>query len=123
MRSVILLLLAVVVLNITPSLLADDRASQDIIAKGTRATAFTLAKDEKLGEGIRPGVMVDVIAEISEPIKTGVALENVKLLAINVNGVGDQRLTVQVTPTQAKVLALLQEDRARLRAKLHDVKK
>jgi hypothetical protein len=111
MRSVILLVLSVAVFSGTSPPHADGRAAADFVAKGTRTFYVKLAKDDQ-EMFIQAGDMVDVIAEISEPIKTAVALQSVKVLQVDANEV-KLGLSVQVTPIQAKVLALLQEDGAR----------
>lgn len=123
MRLAILLILSLVVFSSAQPLHADDRPVQHVIPKGTRAYTIGLAKDDKLAAGIRVGVMLDVIAEISAPIKTAVTLRRVELFAVDRNGAGVRSVTVLVTPTQAKVLALLQADGVGLRLQLHDAKK
>jgi hypothetical protein len=105
--------LAVVLFAIPARLDADE----SMLAKGTRALALNFPKNQPIPDGIIPGAAVDVVAEISDPVKTGVGLLNVKVMAIDVNGIGDQTVTLQVTPTQAAVLAMMQKDGAKLALK------
>jgi Flp pilus assembly protein CpaB len=112
----LVILFLAVVLCTTPARLS---AEDPVLAKGTRAFACKLSKDQKVPDGVLPGTAVDVVAEVSEPLKTGVALLNVRVLAVDTKVEGNQTVTVQVTPTQAKVLALMQEDRAALSIKPH----
>src|SRR5262245_12568269 len=70
-RFVILFL--AVVLCTTPARIGADAA---VLAKGTRACTFKLPKDQTIPDGVLPGTAVNVVAEVSEPLKTGIALLN-----------------------------------------------
>jgi Flp pilus assembly protein CpaB len=100
----------------------EDKLEGDL-AKGTRAVAFHLHKDEDLPDGAVPDVAVDIVGDFSEPIKTSVALLNVRLLAVDANKASgitpEQAVTVQLTPAQMEVLALMQKHGAKLRMRLH----
>jgi hypothetical protein len=89
------------------------------LAKGTKAIAFDLPKDHQLPEGAVAGTAVDIVGEISEPIKTGIALLNVRLLSYDARRDGEeQAVTVQLTLTQMEILGLMQKDGAKLRIRL-----
>jgi hypothetical protein len=104
-------------------LAADEPDSGYTIPKGTRAIAFKLHKDELIPDGAVPGTAIDIVGEIREPIKTGIALLNVKLLAVDSRlGLEDERpqaVTVHITTAQEEVLALMQKQGMRLRIRLH----
>jgi Flp pilus assembly protein CpaB len=100
----------------------DRLGAQVVLTKGTRAVALKLSKDQKIPGEILPGTAVDVVAEISEPITTGIAVLNVKVLVIDTTA-ENQTVTVQVTPVQAEVLALMQKDGTKLRIKLREKEK
>jgi hypothetical protein len=51
------------------------------LPEGARAVAFRLSEGQEVPEGAVPGTAVDIVGEISEPIQTGIALLNVKLLS------------------------------------------
>jgi len=104
-----------------PSVAAAD--TSNLIARGTRAVALKFSKDQKIPDGVLPGTAVDIVAEISEPITTGIALLNVKVLAIDITAAANQTVTVQVTPAQVEVLALMQKDGTKLRIKLREKEK
>jgi RNA polymerase sigma factor (sigma-70 family) len=93
------------------------------LSKGTRAFTLKFSQDQGLPEGILPGVAVDVAAEVSEPIKTGIAVLNVKVLAIDTKAGGDRMVTVELTPTQVTVLALVEKDGTKLSITLHGKEK
>jgi Flp pilus assembly protein CpaB len=109
-----------VLLFATPARLGAD---ESMLAKGTRALSLKFPKNQPIPDGIFPGAAVDVVAEINDPVKTGVGLLNVKVIAIDVNGIGDQKVTLQVTPTQAAVLAMMQKEGATLALKLREKEK
>jgi Flp pilus assembly protein CpaB len=109
-----------IVLFATPARLGAD---ESMLAKGTRALALKFPKNQPIPGGTIPGAAIDVVAEVSDPIKTGVALLNVKVTAIEVTANGDQTVTLQVTPTQAAVLAIMQKDGAKLTLKLCEKEK
>src|SRR5262249_34959955 len=98
-------------------------ADESMLAKGTYAKSLKFPKQQALPGGMIPGAAVDVVAEINDPIKTGMALLNVKVVAIDVNGIGNQTVTLQVTPTQAAVLGMMQKDGAKLTLKLCEKEK
>ena len=62
---------------------AEEPGSAYRLPKGTRAIAFHLHKGQRLPDGAVPGTAVDIVGAISEPIKTGIALLNVQLLAVD----------------------------------------
>ncbi len=113
MHTLILLLVSVVAFHI------GDQAGQEYIRLPKGLRAYSLSLDKKPGEDIRSEVMVNVIAEISEPIKTAVILSRVQVLVVDVDDAGKRNVTVVVTPTQARILRLLREDGAKLSVKLH----
>ncbi len=105
--------------------LARDKIDSLVIqqrARGTRAVAIKLSRDQKIPGDVLPGTAIDVVAEISEPIQTSIALLNVKVLAI-ARDAGEQAVTVQVTPEQVAVLALMQQDGTKLGIKLREKEK
>jgi hypothetical protein len=107
-------------------LAAEGAAPRDGLATGTRAVAFSLHKDQKLPDGAIPGATVDIVGEISAPIKTGIALLHVKLLAVDSIPFGVERpmtVTVQLTPAQQEVLALMQKHGTKLGIKLREKEK
>jgi hypothetical protein len=93
-------------------------------SKPHRAVAFKLPKDRPLPEGIVNGSAVDIVAEINQPTKTGIAVLNVELLAIGVKEPGEEQgVTVMLTPAQEEVLDLMQKHGMKLGIKMHGVKK
>src|SRR5262249_34425235 len=65
-------------------------------------------------EAVKPGVMVDLVFEETEPVETATTLQNVKVLEVDARVV-----TVQVSPTQAQVLAVV-KDKTKLKIVLHE---
>jgi Flp pilus assembly protein CpaB len=104
-------------------LCADEPQAEQVLVKGTRAVAFRLPAGTELPDRVLPGAMVDVTAAFREPIETAVALQNVMVLAIDMDGNGVTTVTVRVTPLQATVLALVQKDGANLSVKLRPSRK
>jgi Flp pilus assembly protein CpaB len=76
-------------------------------AKGTRAFAVAIDKDVKLPEGVLPGALVDLVAQETEPVKTSIAVQGLKVLAVDTARPEQKTITVQVTPLQAQVLDLI----------------
>lgn len=94
---------------------ADQKAGQTIDpAEGTRAVGVKLPKGQVIPDGVHPGTFVDVVAEISKPVKTNIAVQGVKVLATDGKDAEQAVVTVQVTPAQAAVLAQMQQPGARL---------
>lgn len=114
--SLLVILFLAVVLGTTLTRLS---AQGILLAKGTRAVGFRLSKDQKIPAGVLPGTAVDVVAEISEPLKTSVALLNVKMLAVGADVDGIQTVTVQLTPTQSQILVLMHEGKMAVSIKPH----
>jgi len=88
--------------------------------EGTWAVALTLHKDQKVPDDIALGMDFDIVGEISEPIKTGIALLNVKLLAVDSRRPMDTRpwvVTVLLTTAQREVLALMEKHGTKLEMK------
>jgi hypothetical protein len=123
-RAFVVILTAMVVCATLGRLPAEEAGSGYRLPKGTRAIAFHLHKGQRLPEGAVPGTAVDIVGEISEPIKTGIALLNVQLLAVDARTVGqDQRgeplaVVVQLTTAQQDVLALMQKHGTKLGIKV-----
>jgi hypothetical protein len=122
-----LVMLSTIVLCATLGRLAAEEPESGIILvpKGTKKVAVKLVP-YKLPEGADPGVAVDIVGEICEPIKTGIALLNVKLLAVDSQPIGgkqEQAVLVALTPAQMEVLDLMKKHGAKLRIKLHDKEK
>jgi hypothetical protein len=97
------------------------------LPKGAKAVAVTLAKGQEFPKGAMPGKAVDLVGEISEPSKTGLALLNVILLAVDSGRErGDKRpwvVTVALTPAQVEGLLVMQKHRMELRLKLREKEK
>ncbi len=97
------------------------------LPKGTRAIAFKLSKGPEFPEGATPGMAVDIVGQISDPITSGIALVNVRLLAVDGVPVGKERegltVTVELTPAQEEVLALMQKQQMKLGMKLREKEK
>jgi hypothetical protein len=92
------------------------------LAEGTKAFAFKLHRDENLPEGAVVGCAVDIVGEISKPVRTGIAILNVKLLAVGsvpLGYKGPRSLVVQLTPAQIDVLMLMQKHGTKLKIRLH----
>ena len=103
-------------------------AAEDQLARGTRAVALHLSKDQEFPlHDLLPGRTVDIVGEMSKPIKTGVALLNVKLLAVDSRrseeDKGPWAVTVQLTPAQVEVLALMQKHAMKLGMRLSENEK
>ena len=84
------------------------------------------SKGQELPEGAVAGTAVDIVGEISDPIKTGIALLNVKLLAVDSGvpvGAKVELVTVELTPVQHEVLALMQKHGMKLGIKLREKEK
>src|SRR5262245_50177928 len=92
------------------------------LPKGTKAVACKISKDLDVFDRAEPGMQVDIVGEISEPIKTGIALLNVELLAVDGVAVGKEReprtVVVLLTPVQWEVLALMKKHGTKLAMKL-----
>lgn len=102
---------------------ADKPALRDGIDKGTKIVVVEPAKDREFPKGAVARVAVDVVGEFTEPVKTGIALLNVKLLAVDTLRIGDnvpRAVTVQLTPTQVEVFDLMKKQGAKLRIRLHE---
>jgi Flp pilus assembly protein CpaB len=99
------------------------KADEPSPAKGTRAVAVKLAKGQNIPDGVLPGTAIDVVAQTNQPIKTGISLINVKLLAIDMTLGGVPTVTVEVTPTQALVIAMVQKDGITLSVEPHEQQK
>lgn len=103
---------------------AKDPDSGYQLPEGTRPVAFHLHKDQEVPNEVKNGMEIDIIGEISEPIKTSIALLNVKLLAMDPKFKGrEQAVTVQLTPAQSEVLYLMQKHGTKLSIRLHPKEK
>jgi Flp pilus assembly protein CpaB len=96
---------------------ADAQAPKSSLPEGTKAITVELSKGQELPKGAIPGKSVDIIGEIVEPTKTGIALLHVELLAVDSVPLGEDRndaagprlVTVRLTQAQAEVLALMKK--------------
>jgi hypothetical protein len=115
-------MLAVMVLYVTMGrLAAEERESDCRVNKETKAVLLKLHKDQEVPRSAIPGMAVDIVGEISQPIKTGIALVNVKLLGYDAKCDGkEQAVTVQLTLAQMEVLALMQKHGTKLGMKLRE---
>ena len=113
--------LAAMVLCVTLSrIAAEEPHLRDPLAKGTKAVLLVLSKDQELPEGALRDTAVDIVGEISDPVETGIALLNVRLLEYDPKREGkEQGVVVQLTPAQVEVLVLMQKNGTKLGIKLH----
>ena len=118
--ALVALLLGMALCTVSDRLRADEVRSQEPLPRGTQAISFQLAKAQKIPDGVVPGAAIDVVSDISKPIETGIALLNVKVLAIDAKVEGGPTVTVRVTPNQVTVLLLMQKDGSRLGIKLRE---
>ena len=114
-RALCGILPAMVVCAFVSHLAAEEPDSGYRLPRGTKAIAFKLHKDQQVPDGVVPGTAVDVVGEISEPIKTGIAILNVRLLAMDPKYEGkEQTVTVQLTLAQEEVLTLMKKHGTKL---------
>jgi hypothetical protein len=122
-REAFLAMLSAMVLSATLGrLAAEERDSGYRLPKGTRAIAFKLSKGQEVPDDAVPGMAVDIVGEISEPIKTGIALLNVKLLEVGAKPLGadwPDTVRVELTTAQQEVLALMLKHGTKLGIRLH----
>jgi hypothetical protein len=89
--------------------------------KGTRAVIIHLHKEEEVPRARCCPMIVDLIGEISDPIKTTIVFQNVQLLSMDAKAEGkEQAVTVELVPLQYQILELMQKSNAKLKMKLHE---
>lgn len=75
----VFLLLALVLCASLDRLAAEEVA----LVNGTKAITIRLDKDQEFPEGAAALMAVDIVGKISEPVKTGIVIMNVRLVALD----------------------------------------
>lgn len=125
-RAFVVILPAIVVCATLSRLAAEEPESPITIAKGNKAVAIRVHKDLPLPEGVEARVAVDVVGEISEPIKTGIAILNVRILAVDTLRNPAKRIDavlVELTPAQVEVFLLMEKHEMKIGIRLHEKQK
>src|SRR5438128_2049099 len=116
-------MVAAMVLCATLGLLAAEAPDlKDRLPEGTKAIMIKLPEDRQLPADVDAGMAVDVVGEISEPLKTSIAILNVTLLARDSLPIGareDRNVTVHLTPAQYKALKLMEKHGTKLSIRLN----
>jgi len=116
---VVVAVLPAMVLCATLQLAAKEPDPGYRLPKGTKAVFLRLDKDQEVPRNAEDGMEVDIVGEISDPVKTGIALLNVKLLSYDPKWKGkEQVVLVQLTAAQEEVLALMEKHGMKLGMKL-----
>jgi Flp pilus assembly protein CpaB len=91
------------------------------LVKGARAVAVKLFEGQEFPDDVVPMMRVDIVGEISEPVKTGVGLLNVRVLAVDGVPVEKERagrwVVFELTPGQVEVLTLMKKNAMKLELK------
>jgi hypothetical protein len=112
--------LSTIALCMLVSRLAGEEPKGPLIwPKGARPDSIKIAEVDQLDIG--PGKAVDVVGEFGDPAHTGIALLNVKLLAVELPSTGHKvdRVSLALTPAQSEIVRLL-KSRGELRIKVYE---
>lgn len=92
------------------------------LANGARAYALFSSNGVAIPSWVERDLMVDIVFEESEPIKTATSIQNVRVLEVEFGNLGRDAAVFELSPTQCEVVTVL-ADKPKLKIVLRQKEK